>query len=406
MFRRNLWCALLSLAPLFALSARADVFILRNQGQVQGKLLNDKESPRKTYVVLTENGEVTLEKSQVVKVIKESPALQEYQKIQASFADSVEGQLEAAAWCKKRKLSVQRKGHLERVIELDPENLEARQTLGHIRVNGKWTTRAEDLARKGYVQHEGKWLLPQEVQIQSERKAIEEATVSWRKKLRLWRKWLDDIDRAHAARQEFLAIRDVRAIAPMLELLKDEKDVARRVLYVESLSQIGEGAATHVLVDHSLHDGDPELRDTCLDYVVEHPHPDVTAAYVKALSSHDNEVVNRAAKALARLKDSSAVAALIDALNTTHKFKIKTGNGNTSAGFVGPQGGGPGSGGFNFSQGSGTKIVTQDFQNEAVRDALILITEQNHQFDEDAWKKWHRSQRKDHKFSPRRDERA
>ena len=79
--------------------------------------------------------------------------------------------------------------------------------------------------------------------------------------------------------------------------------------------------------------------------------PEVTLLYVKGLKSKDNSEVNRAAAALKALGDVSAVPPLIDALVTTHKAKIGSGNpGQTSASFSRGSGGNIGFGGGGWSQ--------------------------------------------------------
>ena len=47
---------------------------------------------------------------------------------------------EHAAWCKKKKLWLQRALALEALLEFDPENLDARKALGHRKQrDGSWT---------------------------------------------------------------------------------------------------------------------------------------------------------------------------------------------------------------------------------------------------------------------------
>jgi len=57
--------------------------------------------------------------------------------------DTVAGQLALAAWCAENGLAEQRRAHLARVLELDPDQAAARAQLGHRRVGGVWVTREE-----------------------------------------------------------------------------------------------------------------------------------------------------------------------------------------------------------------------------------------------------------------------
>ncbi len=61
-----------------------------------------------------------------------------YQRARAEYPDTVEGQLALARWCAEKQLTDQRRAHLARVLELDPENAEAHYGLGDRRVHGVW----------------------------------------------------------------------------------------------------------------------------------------------------------------------------------------------------------------------------------------------------------------------------
>ena len=55
----------------------------------------------------------------------------------------MEGQWKLAEWCHEHGLPDQRKTHLQRVIELDPDHVEARRLLGYSKIDGKWMTQEE-----------------------------------------------------------------------------------------------------------------------------------------------------------------------------------------------------------------------------------------------------------------------
>jgi len=113
--------------------------------------------------------------------------------------------------------------------------------------------------------------------------------------------------------------------------------------------------------------------------------------FVQALKHKDNTRVNRAAMGLAALKDPSTIGPLIDALVTTHKFKIVPSNpGAMSLGF-GSDGRGNSSGGIGIG-GSQTRVVKREIPNEAVLAALVTLTGQNFDFEVKAWKRWYAGQ--------------
>ena len=67
----------------------------------------------------------------------------------------------AESHCRKSALV-----HLRQVVQLDPEHVPARRGLGHVRQNGRWMSRDEQMAARGYVKHKGKQeVLPQELDL-------------------------------------------------------------------------------------------------------------------------------------------------------------------------------------------------------------------------------------------------
>src|SRR5688500_10086042 len=121
----------------------ADVVVLNNDGRLEGTLVNPNESPRKNYIVKTDAGEITLDKSQVKEVITQSPDEREYEKIRFTFPDTVVAQWTRAEWCREKGLSALRTAPLQRVIDLDPDHKQARAALGYSHFNGRWTRRED-----------------------------------------------------------------------------------------------------------------------------------------------------------------------------------------------------------------------------------------------------------------------
>ena len=107
------------------------------------------------------------------------------------------------------------------------------------------------------------------------------------------------------------------------------------------------------------------------------------------------------------MKDPSAIGPLIDALVTVHKFKIaKPGGDNaTSSTFgTGPGGqGAPAAAGWACRRAADQRSFAKPFANQAVLDALVALTGQNFNFDQQAWKYWYAAQKKPAEaFDPRR----
>ena len=127
---------------------------------------------------------------------------------------------------------------------------------------------------------------------------------------------------------------------------------------------------------------------------------------MQALRNKDNAVVNRAAVGLGSMKDTTAIAPLIDSLITTHTFTIQKGDpGQMSAAF----GRGPGGNSFGGMSvgGSNVEVIKQNIQNRAVLQALTDLTGGvSFGFDMAAWKNWYAGQKKPQSLDAHRDDPA
>jgi hypothetical protein len=390
---------------MFACPVEADVFELHRGGAVHGTLTNRDQSPRKTFVVKTASGgQVTIEAEQVKKIRKQSPAEVAYDRIRAQFADTVEDQWKLAEWCRENRLLKQRRSHLERLIELDPNHAQARRGLGYSQVRGRWVTREAMMQENGYLRYKGAWLLPEEIEIKERERKEQLARLSWAGKLKRWNRWLGS-DKAAQAIANINAITDPYAADALARQLTDHKQTPPRhirLLYVEALGRLEGDSGMAALVNTSLYDADDEVRLTSLDQVVDHNYKPAVAKYVRALRDKQNGIVNRAAVCLGQMKDPAAIGPLIGALVTEHTLKIQQGQtGQTSATF----GTGPGSsrgGGFSFG-GGGPKTIKRQFQNRDVLASLVSLAGTSFNYDERAWKKWYASQRTPSSLDARRD---
>jgi HEAT repeats len=378
--------------------APADIYVLANDGQVRGELQNIDEAPRQKYVILTPDGAtVTLDRAAVKQIIPQLPAEVEFEKIRPTYADTADDQWRLAEWCRENSLSPQRQVVLEHIIELDPEYRPARLALGYQMVDGRWLQKQQIMQQKGYVRYKGEWRLPQEVELIERYQKEDAAQRQWYATLKRWRMWLDESSRAEQAHASILAIRDPHAVPALQQMFSSERDRDVRMLYVQALAAIATPAALRTLIDHSLDDGDEEIRLACLDRIVAHPQPEVVAAYVAALKSQSNARLNRAAHALGRLGDKSAIGPLIDSLVTTHIVQEGDDNPNRMNAAFSPQGG------MAFSTGSSVRKEKRTFNNQPVLDALVALSGVNLNFDEKAWKTWYASQKTKAPIDVRRD---
>jgi len=281
---------------------------------------------------------------------------------------------------------------LQRIIELAPDHEEARRGLGYSQVGGQWKTQEEVMLERGFRWYKGRWRLPQEIELMERKNKVEVAEREWFGKLKMWRGWLGT-SRAAQARKNLQEIDDPYAVRALAAGLENEQNQPLRAVYIEILAKIGTPAAIEALAACSMEDPVEEIRLTCLDSLKKEKRRDVVAYYVGKLKSKDNRLVRRAAVALSHMNDPTAVRPLIEALVTTHKYKIIKGSGNPnqhSYSFGGSSSGGmPG---FGFGSPK-PKIIKRDIANREVLDALVSLTGQNFQYNEPAWKAWYAANR-------------
>jgi hypothetical protein len=245
-------------------------------------------------------------------------------------------------------------------------------------------------------------MLPQEVEVITNKEKGEKTEREWAQKIERWRDSLGT-DKDALARQSIRSIEDPNAVKALVNALKrSESPFKTRLLLVEALSRINTSDAVKALAVQSMEDRNEEVRLTCLDYLKKVKDPQVVSYYVSQLKSKDNVLVNRAAVGLSNMRDLSAVGPLIDALITTHKFKIVTGSGSPNSINTTFNTGGNGAGGGGMSMGGGPKIIKKEIRNQAVLDALVMLTGVNFNFDVRAWKSWFANQKQRDQIDARR----
>jgi len=376
----------------FLQPAMGEVFLLRSGGRIEGDLVNADEKPRTSYVIsLPNGGQVTLDAAVVERVQPVPPELAEYAKVRRQYPDTVQGQLQMANWCHDHNLTAQRKTHLERVIQLDPDQADARRLLGFKKVKDKWMTLEEEMADKGYVKRNGKWMPRPEAELQESRDKQRAAERAWARTISQWRSWLDG-NRAEQGEKNLRAIDDPMAVFALGERLKKDPNYKARLMYVEALGRINHAAAHRPLAICAIDDDMPEVRLSCLDELEKQKDDAVTAYFVGRMRDKHttNEVINRAGVALGRMKDPSCIDTLIEYLVTGHDEVIQSAGGPGSMTSTFSKNGGGGGG---LAMNQKPKTITRYFQNQGVLDALVTITGENFGFDSRTWHTWYMNQK-------------
>jgi hypothetical protein len=373
---------ILLLAPCS--TAWADVFELTAGGRLTGVLV--ERGSAEQYVVRTDSGAmVTLTKKQVRKFTKTDDNLLEYRQRSRTLPDTADAHRQLAQWCKEHQLTKLRKHHLQRILQLDPSDKEARKSLGYQQHKGRWLDRDQIMAERGLRLYKGDYHTAQDIALLGRKEKLEAAEAEWQENISLWRRWLNK-RRTDEAVQNIQQIHDPLAAPVLVKLLAREKDPRVRELYLSTLGELRHPEAIETLVQISLKDPDLETRQRCLDALLRVHRPISIVPYVKALNArkNTNNVIQNAAEALERLGNPAAISPLIDALVTTHRVaNASAPPGEMNAAFD-PKGGGGG-----LSMGGGKKVYTRDFQNSSVRRALNELSGgQDFEYNERAWRHW------------------
>jgi hypothetical protein len=381
-------------------TARAEIFELKNGGQLTGSAERTESGE---YVIRTVAGAtVTIDRDEVARIVQEEGALDEYTRRSRTAPDTADAHRELVAWCREQKLMDQAEHHLQRVVDLDPADEDARRSLGYQQVGGRWLTRDEVMAARGLHFYDGKFRTPQDIAIRQRDKQSGDAELDWFTKLRKWRGWLDKRrpGQVEEAQAQIAAFADPQAAPAIARMLDEEEDEYVFELLLSVLGRLDHPAAVQTLVAYSLDYDDAEIRLQCLDYLTSSARPVSILPYVKALKSKDNAIVNRAGEALGKIGDPAAVSPLIDALVTTHKYQVQDNQSGQLGASFNPSGGGGG-----LSLGGGPKIIQRDQENLRVQRALIKLSgNQDFGFDEKAWRAWYVDQQMRQHVNSRRDQ--
>lgn len=382
---------------LCAAVAHADVIELQGGDILYGKI-TPSESRLTSSIELEQGGRLTLPRRQIAGVTGESPAAIEYRKRAPTVPDTVEAQLALATWCRERKLIDQSRSHLRRVIQLDPEHEEARSQLGFQRHAGQWLTRDDVMAARGMIRYQGDYRTRQEIAMLKQREKWEHLQSDWKDKLGRWYRRLSDRDpdKVNEALSNFRTLRDPASAGVLAEMLLEEKDPVRQSLLIDVAAQIPTAVTGQTLAKFALEHPSEETRMICLEHLAKAQTPGLAEPFIRALRSKQNLRVNRGAAALEALRAEQAVAPLIDALVTEHKFQVGKTGGGDQYNIDGR------TGAYSFGGGK-AKIIKRNLKNTKVLSALVTITGENFGYDTEAWQAWLAARAKENPVDIRRD---
>jgi hypothetical protein len=265
---------------------------------------------------------------------------------------------------------------------------------------------------QGYVKYKSRYVTLQELDLlkKTKQELLEER--EWSKKIRLWYTWLNgrNQERSAVAQAHLEQIDSPQAVSGLRRNFWEDANPRVRSLYVQILSQISGPAPVSALVEQALHDPEYEIRYAALNGLDTKQSSMARDLFVRALRHDSNLVVRRAGIGLQRVGDESVVLALIDAIVTRHRYRVRVPESNSiSVGTDGSTATGVQSlpSDIQAALRTGqypngvivrrpqepvlrTRIVQviQDHRNEEVHAALRKLTGKSFSFDKRTWRLW------------------
>ena len=321
--------AMLSLAPNGGLVA--DVVVLRDGGELRGEFLDNQFAHKTADLKMrTVTGAiVTVPRSEIASLTRRRLVYEQYEVRRRNAADTFEGQWELAEWCRANDLRDRRQTHLRRILDFQPDHVEARRVLGYKLVEGRWLTQDEIMTARGYVKYKGRYMLPQELELLVQEQKETEAEKGWYRKVRLWYGWVNDArpERQNEGLSNLRAIRDPNAVPALYRTLAGDKNENARLLYVAVLTNINDDRVLGPLVTQSLQDESTDVRHAAVQGVAKVGSEKALPVYVQALRNDANVIVNRAGYALGEVTRKqdwpNVLPQLMGALVTTHRYKVR-----------------------------------------------------------------------------------
>jgi hypothetical protein len=150
--------------------ALADEVVLRNGHRVIGIQTEEKDR----IVVETGYGTVSYPRTEVVSVTKGDTPLHAWPVRYAEIEKSTNAAdfTKLAEWARENGMPKYVRPLMQRAIELDADNAEARAALGFVRHEGRWIPQHELRKKQGQVQEGGRWMDKLEREL-AERRRIE-----------------------------------------------------------------------------------------------------------------------------------------------------------------------------------------------------------------------------------------
>jgi hypothetical protein len=151
----------------------ADVVYLKGGGKSTGRIV---EQTTERMVIDIGDGVIGFSMERVEEIVKGPSPLDDYDARAGKLGpQDVDGWRRLAKGASMQGLSAQSRAAYKKVLTLAPDDPEAREALGFVKVDGRWLTEEESYRARGFVRYEGEWLTPAEVQLVRANVAREQA---------------------------------------------------------------------------------------------------------------------------------------------------------------------------------------------------------------------------------------
>lgn len=313
------WVA--SLVWLGAPGVRADVVHLVSGGSLEGELL---ESDPGQYRLRTLYGTVAIPAESVTEVERGPSVLQQYDAQRAAAAESADGRVALAQWCREHDLMPQARKHFEEALGLDRDHAVARQALGYVRVAGLWVDGRTSLAAPASAPASGADEPAADDPDERER-LLRAVQADWYGRIKaIQRNLLESSLPRLAARgaEQIREIRDPLAVVPLSRVLS-EGTLRSRQLLVEMLKTFDNDEATMNLAVLALMDGDGTIRRQAALELAERNDPRVVPELRRALFSDSDFLIRNAAVTLGLIGAQEAVPDLIEVLTAQRVRRVQ-----------------------------------------------------------------------------------
>jgi hypothetical protein len=214
------------------------------------------------------NGSEWIKADEAPRLAEEDRRLETYNLKRDEAADTVEGHLALANWCREKKLTDQERAHLHRVLELNRDHAEARARLGFQRLGGEWAS-------------------PQDIQDAARQaQAIQNSLAVWGPKLEKIRDGLSDRgERMRAAAIARVKEIDTVEAVPALERILTPHSEEAALLVVEVLGNISDLEATRSLARHAVMAPWEPVRTAAAERLRSRPQEDYVPAMLGEMYS-------------------------------------------------------------------------------------------------------------------------